>query len=220
MTRYVSTYYTTTKDYRGQTRSPCSRNTSSTDDKNLEGCFPGPSSGPQICETPRQEGAGRLFCITGTRDHSRSRECHRHSRLKATFQKLSEKAVSPHQATPGLVGYDLFTPVDFQIQPKEQKTVFIDLTIAPPEGCYAQLMSKSGLTILYELEVKAGVIDPDFTGNIGVVLKNNSDQPIECLVGEHIAQLLFIKVATPTLIQVTSLAKTERGEYGFGAHTN
>ena len=68
-------------------------------------------------------------------------------------------------------------------------------------------------------KVKAGVIDPDFTGNIGVVLKNNSDQPVERLVGEQIAQLLFIKVATPTLIQVTSLAKTEWGEYGFGAHT-
>ena len=209
-----------TKDYRGHARSPCSRNTSSTDDKNLEGCFPGPSSGSQICETPRQEGAGRLFCITGTRDHSRSREWHRHSRLKATFQKLSEKAVSPHQATPGSVGYDLFTPIDFQILPKEQKTVFIDLVIAPPEGYYAQLMSKSALTVLYELEVKAGVIDPDFTGNIAVILKNNSDQPIERLAGEQIAQLLFIKVATPTLIQVTSLAKTERGKYGFGAHTN
>ena len=32
-----------TKDYRGHARSPCSRNTSSTDDKNLEGCLPGPS---------------------------------------------------------------------------------------------------------------------------------------------------------------------------------
>ena len=115
------------------------------------------------------------------------------------------------------MGYNLFTPINFQIQPKEQKTVFIDLAIAPPEGYYSQLMSKSGLMVLYELEVKAGVIDPYFTGNIGVV---NSDQPIECLAGEQIAQLLFIKVATPTLIQVTSLPKTERGEYGFGAHTN
>ena len=133
---------------------------------------------------------------------------------------MSEKAIIPHQATPGSVGYDLFTPIDFQIQPKEQKTVFIDLAITPPEGYYAQLMSKSGLTVLYELEVKAGVIDPDFTGNIGVVLKNNSDQPIERLVGEQIAQLLFIKVATPILVQVTSLARTKWGEYGFGAHTN
>ena len=118
------------------------------------------------------------------------------------------------------MGYDLFTPIDFQVQPKEQRTVFIDLAIMPPEGYYAQLMSKSGLTVLYELEVKAGVIDPDFTGNIGVVLKNNSDQPIGHIVGEQIAQLLFIKVATPTLIQVTSLTRTERGKYGFGAHSN
>ena len=116
--------------------------------------------------------------------------------------------------------YDLFTPTDFLIQPKEQKTVFIDLAVTPPEGYYTQLMSKSGLTVLYELEVKAGVIDSDFTGNIGVVLKNNSEQPIECVAGEQIAQLLFIKVATPILVQVTSLAATERGEYGFGAHTN
>ena len=210
----------TTKDYRGQTRSPCSRSTSSADDKNLEGCFPGPPSGSQICKTPGQEGAGRLFCIAGTRDRFRSRECPRHSRLKASFQRLSGRAISPHQATPGSVGYDLYTPIDFQIQPKEQKTVFTNLAITSPEGYYAQLMSKSGLTVLYELEVKAGVIDPDFTGNIGVVLKNNSGRPIERLVGEQIAQLLFIKVATPTLVQVTSLARTERGKYGFGAHTN
>ena len=118
------------------------------------------------------------------------------------------------------MGYDLFTPINFKIQPKEQKTVFIDLAITPPEGYYAQLMSKSGLTVLYELEVKAGVIDPDFTGNIGVVLKNNSDQPIKRLAGEQIAQLLFIKVATPILIQATSLAVTKQGEYGFAAHTN
>ena len=209
-----------TKDYPGHARSPHSRNSPSTDDKNLEGCFPGPSTSPQVCETPRQEGAGRLFCITGARDRSRSRECHRHSVLKTYFWKLSEKAISPHQATPGSVGYDLFISVDLLIKPKEQRTVFIDLAIVPPEGYYTQLMSKSGLTALYKLEVKAGVIDPDFTGKIGVVLKNNSDQPIERVVGEQIAQLLFIKVATPILIQVTNLAKTEWGEYGFGAHTN
>ena len=118
------------------------------------------------------------------------------------------------------MGYDLFTPVDLLIPPNKQKTVFLDLAVTPPEGYYTQLMSNSGLTVLYELEVKAGVIDPDFTGNIGVVLKNNSDWPIECLAGKQIAQLLFIKVATPTLVQVTSLAKIEWGEYGFGAYSN
>ena len=209
-----------TKDYRGHAQSPCSGNTPSADDKNLEGHLSGPSASPQIRQTPGQEGTGRLYCLTGARDHTRSRKLHRHPILETYFQKLSEKTINPHRATPGSVGYNLFTPIDFQIQPKEQKTVFIDLAIVLPEGYYAQLMSKSGLMVLYELEVKAGVIDPDFTGNIGVVLKNNSDQPIERLAVEQIAQLLFIKVATPTLIQVASLARTERGEYGFGAHTN
>ena len=166
--------------------------------KILRDVFQDPQVAHKYAKHLDKKGAGRLFCLTGTRDCFRSRECHRHSRLEASFQKLSEKAISPHQATPGSVGYDLFTPIDFQIQPKEQKTVFTDLAIAPPEGYYAQLMSKSGLMVLYQLEVKAGVIDPDFTGNIGVVLKNNSDQPIERLAGEQIAQLLFIKVATPT----------------------
>ena len=71
------------------------------------------------------------------------------------------------------MGYDLFTPIDFEIQLQEQKLIFTDLAVGAPEGHYVQIISKSGLTVSYELEVKAGVIDPDFTGNIGVVLKNN-----------------------------------------------
>ena len=109
--------------------------------------------------------------------------------------------------------------IDFVIQPQEQKTIFIDLAVTPPEGYYAQLMSKSRLTMLYELKVKARVIDPDFTGNKGVVLKNNSKELVECVAGEQIAQLLFIKVATPILVQVPSLTKTQHGEDGFGAHS-
>ena len=117
------------------------------------------------------------------------------------------------------MGYDLFTPINFDIQPQEQKTVFTYIAVTPPEGHYTQLMSKSGLMVLYELDVKAGVIDPDYTGNIGVVLRNNSDKTVKRVAGEQIAQLLFIKIATPTLVQVPSLTKTQRGEYGFGAHS-
>ena len=75
-----------------------------------------------------------LFCITGIRDCSRSRECHGHSALEASFQQLSEKAISPHQATPGSVVYDLFTPIDFQIQPKEHKLFLLTLPLRHLKG--------------------------------------------------------------------------------------
>ena len=53
--------------------------------------------------------------------------------------------------------------------------------MSPPEGYYAQLMLKSGLTVTHKLEVKAEVIHQDFTGNVGVVLQNNSNKPINTM---------------------------------------
>ena len=123
-----------TKDYRGHARSPCSRNPPSADDKNLEGRLPGPSTSPQIRQTPGQEGTGRLFCITGARDRTRSRKLHRHSVLETYFQRLSEKAISPHQATPGSVGYDLFTPIDLKIQPRNRKLFSLTLLLRHLKG--------------------------------------------------------------------------------------
>ena len=73
--------------------------------------------------------------------------------------------------------------------------------------------------MLYELEVKAGVIDPDYMGNIGVVLKNNSESLFQRVIGEPIAQLLFVKVVTPKLVQVRNLTPTQRGRDGFGTHS-
>ena len=133
---YISTCHTMTEDYRRcpRTTTTPSGDSPSTNDKDSEGCFPGSSDSIQVCETFLQDGSGRFFCVTGVRDNTRSREPGRHQVLKTYFQKLSKRAISPHQATPGSVGYDLFTPIDFIIQTKEQKTVFIDLAITPPEG--------------------------------------------------------------------------------------
>ena len=98
------------------------------------------------------------------------------------------------------MGYDLSTSIRFVLQPQEQETIFIDIAVSPPKGYYTQLMSKSGLTVMHKLELKAREIDPDFMGNVGVILKNNSNKSIKCIAGEQIAQLLFLKAATPTLV--------------------
>ena len=96
--------------------------------------------------------------------------------LKTFFEKLSDRAITPHRATPASVGSNIFTPVSFVLQPQEQQRIFINIAVCSPEEHYAQLMSKSGLMVLYQLEVKAGVIDPGFMGNIGVVLKKQLQQ--------------------------------------------
>ena len=181
--------------------------------------LPRPTDGTQIRKAPRQEGTGRFFCVSGSQGEPQPGGPPDPIKLKVLFQKLTTRVITPHRSTPGSVRYDLFTPINFTLQPQEQRMIFIDITITSPRGYYAQLMSKSGLTVLYELEVKAGVIDPDYTGNIGVVLKNNSQEPVERVVREPIAQLLFVKVATPELVQTSNLAHTQRGNHGFRTHS-
>lgn len=42
----------------------------------------------------------------------------------------------------------------------------------------------------------AGVIDPDYTGIVGVVLVNLGDAPFQINVGDRIAQLIFERFET------------------------
>ena len=104
------------------------------------------------------------------------------------------------------------------LRPKEQTTIFTDIAVCIPEGYYGQIASKSGLTTLHEIDIRAGVVDLDYTGNIGVVMKNDSLRTFERSAGEPIAQLLFIRVATPFLVPVDTFEETTRGPRGFGYH--
>ena len=63
----------------------------------------------------------------------------------------------------------------------------------------------------------AGVIDQDYRGNVGVILFNFAESPFEVKKGDRIAQLICERIFTPTLVEVSQLNDTERGEGGFGS---
>lgn len=53
---------------------------------------------------------------------------------------------------------------------------------------------------------------------MGVILINHSNVPFKISNGDRIAQMVIMKVETPTLVSVDVLTETERGDGGFG-HT-
>ena len=110
-------------------------------------------------------------------------------------------AKPPIRSTEGAIGYDLYTPFSFTLYPKEIKLVYTDIAIKVPPGHYGRIAPKSGLTLKHHVTVLAGVVDPDYTGNIGIVLHNlSSDTKFTRLVGQPIGQLI-LEVASifPTL---------------------
>ena len=72
--------------------------------------------------------------------------------------------------------YDLYIVQDTIIPPGNREPVNTGITIAIPQGTYARIALRSGLSIK-GLNVGTGVVDSDFRGCVNVVLVNNSDIP-------------------------------------------
>ena len=132
------------------------------------------------------------------------------------YEKLSDRAKAPKRATPGSIGLDLFTPIDVL---KQQVLVPTDLILVPTQGYYICIASKSGLAFKYGLTIEGGVIDPDYRGNVGVLLRNNSDIGHTLEEGEAIAQVIMEKAAMPEVVEMKIARDTQRGAGGFGSTT-
>ena len=65
------------------------------------------------------------------------------------------------------------------IGPHENRAILTDLALEFPPGCYGRIASRSGLAKNYCIEVGAGVVDPDYRGNVGILLFNRSNNVFE-----------------------------------------
>ena len=137
--------------------------------------------------------------------------------IELPFVKVSSEAVTPTRATENSVGLDFYSPADYIIPPHSQLLIPTQIKLRIPLGHYGRLASKSGLAILHHLHVGAGVIDPDYTGEIKVLLTNAAPHAYSFVKGDPIAQLILEKVSLPTLKRVKELPPTARGEQGCGS---
>ena len=132
------------------------------------------------------------------------------------FVKLSDRAFMPTRETEHSVGLDLFSPIDYMLKPKEQVCIYTDLQVEIPFGSYGRIAPRSSLAAQYSIDVGAGVIDPDYRGNIGVVLFNHGTQPFPIPRGRRIAQLIIEQIYYLQPILVEALGPTDRGIQGLG----
>ena len=121
------------------------------------------------------------------------------------IKRLTLDATLPTRASPGSVGYDLYSLNDLVIQPNSRDIVSTGVCATIPYGCYGRIAPRSGLTVKYGIHVGAGVIDPDYTGELKVCLFNLGSVPFEIKQGERIAQLILEKCSTPLIQEVNEL---------------
>ena len=113
---------------------------------------------------------------------------------------------------------DVATPVT--LQPGERTLIPTGIAIALPDGYEAQIRPRSGLALKHGISLvnTPGTIDPDYRGEIGVILINHGKESFTVTPGDRIAQMVFARFERGELLEVTELENTVRGEGGFG-HT-
>ena len=136
--------------------------------------------------------------------------------IELPFVKMWANVVTPTRATEGSIGLDFYSPTDYIIPPHSQLLIPTQIKLQIPLGYYGRLASKSGLAILHQLHVGAGVIDLDYTGGVMVLMINAASLVYSIKKGDPIAQLILEKVSIPILREIKELPPTVRGAQGCG----
>lgn len=131
-------------------------------------------------------------------------------------QLLSKNATLPERMGRS-AGYDLASAEDCIVKSATRRVVKTDIAIKVPSNCYGRIAPRSGLSLNKCIDIAGGVIDEDYTGNVGVIVCNNSNTDFSVLIGQRIAQLILENISTPPIVSVKTLTQTTRGSNGFGS---
>lgn len=132
----------------------------------------------------------------------------------------------PTRGTPDSVGLDLYAyciseskrPNKILIPPNATRNIPTGLRIEPPRGHYLMVCSRSGLAQKSIFVANApGIIDPDYRGEIKVLLYNGSHESYYVEHEHRIAQMILAPILPTTIMCVEELSESERGQSGFGS---
>lgn len=123
----------------------------------------------------------------------------------------------PQQQTSGAAGFDLCAAHCAFLHPGERAVIRSGFAWQVPTGMVGHIWPRSGLAVKHGIDTLAGVIDSDFTGEVGVVLINHGSDTFTIRPGDRIAQMVFGMYLHSEAVEVQELPATARGTDGFGS---
>jgi dUTP pyrophosphatase len=128
----------------------------------------------------------------------------------------NENDITPIKGYPEAAGFDLYTNEEITIKPFSRKLIKTGIKIQCLLGTYSRIALRSSL-FLKGIDLGAGVIDADYTGEVKVLLINQKFELYYIDQSDCIAQLILEKIINPKIKEVDQLKNTSREEKGFGS---
>lgn len=140
---------------------------------------------------------------------------------------LDPRVTLPKRANDSAVGWDIYAhlltesgrPSKKMLSQKNTVMIPTGLVLRPPEGHFLQICSRSGLATRAVFVANApGIIDPDYTGELQILLYNGSFETQWVEHGHRIAQLIVAPIVSASLREVLApFIVSGRGSAGFGS---
>ncbi|NHI83406.1 MAG: dUTP diphosphatase [Candidatus Thorarchaeota archaeon] len=132
---------------------------------------------------------------------------------------LSPDAQVPRLAKQEDAAFDLFSVVDYVLEPGARYAVPTGISVEIPRGFEGQVRPRSGLTLEHGVTVlnTPGTIDSGYRGEIKTIMINHGKEPFKITKGMRISQLAIRAVPKALFEAVDELNESDRGEGGFGS---
>ena len=144
-------------------------------------------------------------------------------RYKVLDKRIGQSIPLPEYSTEGAAGLDLRACIesDLELNPSACELIptGIAIDIRDPQVA-AVLLPRSGLGHKHGIVLGnlVGLIDSDYQGQVFVSCWNRGTQTFTVRPGDRIAQMVFVPVIRPSLVEVKEFEASARAEGGFG-HT-
>ena len=142
--------------------------------------------------------------------------------LKVLFTRLESNPdlPLPARATPQAAGYDVRSAEgSVTLEPGEIRLVGTGHVMELPEGVECQVRPRSGLALRHGITLpnSPGTIDPDYRGELKIIMQNLGGESVTLERGSRIAQLIFARFEEPEVVLSEQVSETARGDGGFGS---
>jgi len=138
--------------------------------------------------------------------------------MKIQLKQTHPDAHLPHKNHSDDAGIDVYSIEDQIIPAKGSNQVEVGFEFAHIDvGYFVRIEGRSGLGFKHGIFPHYGIIDENYRGKAGVLLRNFSDVDYHVKKGDKIAQFIVYERLPVELSWSDTKTETARGEKGFGS---
>ncbi len=133
------------------------------------------------------------------------------------FKRMSTSAKVPTRAYLGDAGLDIACVGEHEIHPGEFKWLPTGIAAAVPAGYWGMLVGRSSAWSKWTMDIRLGVIDSGYRGELMVGCHNRGDKTRIVQPGTRLAQYIVLPAYMGGIAEVAELDAHERGTNGWGS---